>query len=759
MAPLVVAGYQPYSWIWAELHIYSALAEIIREQRRSVFHLTRWHSFVPQSIHRFQDKHFGALTIFDWHVFMYDCAFEWHTRHHVQREKEVWFWLKSLFKLDLAFPVSVLRAYALAHLLLPVYVVTIVAPLLVAAWFCFCFHLAVAVVCIILATIWNLFFSMLGGRLALATLLAFEVAGRLVVAALPWFIWFLVFAPRDVPLRHMTAREAAQQSLLCAIALGMALRGGSAAVTVVARACSAAVAVAARARSARAAATLCRCRCIPATTGFGSTPAFLSRLPAICLGLPRIFRRRGKRLAAWDASRTATSWAALSAAAAAAPPAISAPALSSLPGVAMSLIVDSGCVWHVIRSEAPLINTRTCRDSMYGADGNDKPCTVIGDLPVVYLDPNGERRRIIVRDVRCVPDFACDMLSTGQMWDQSNMDVRFGRINAFILGGQNGSGELRIPFERSDDLLFRWRVRAVGRDYGKQADVPCLDAVAHGALAASSMQVSPIHGGRSNSHIGLLGADGAGLAMHARLYLGANIIRRLALCSADAPDILRHCPKLSCASCSEANAHRISLSHSHGHESPRKVRTVRPGQLLHADIAGPFTASIGGGFTYALVLVDDFTRYKWVYFMRHKSDAPGYVRGFIASFQSLLAKRQGADATWTVDAIHTDNAGEFLSREFTELLEQGGVAQTTCPPHVHELNGVAERAIRTIFSNVRSNMTASGAKAGYWTYLVRHSLDVLNRTTGPTADSDSEFKTSFELLLCEKPKVWLCVWL
>ena len=65
---------------------------------------------------------------------------------------------------------------------------------------------------------------MLGGRLALATLLAFEVAGRLVVAALPWFIWFLVFAPRDVPLRHMTAREAAQQSLLCAIALGMARR-------------------------------------------------------------------------------------------------------------------------------------------------------------------------------------------------------------------------------------------------------------------------------------------------------------------------------------------------------------------------------------------------------------------------------------------------------------------------------------------------------------------------------------------------------
>ena len=139
--------------------------------------------------------------------------------------------------------------------------------------------------------------------------------------------------------------------------------------------------------------------------------------------------------------------------------------------------------------------------------------------------------------------------------------------------------------------------------------------------------------------------------------------------------------------------------------------------------------------------------------MRHKSDAPGYVRGFIASFQSLLARRCGADETWTVDAIHTDNAGEFLSREFTELLDQGGVAQTTCPPHVHELNGVAERAIRTIFSSVRSNMSASGAKPGYWAHLVRHSLDVLNRTTGPAADSDDAFRTSFELLIGEKPKV------
>ena len=46
--------------------------------------------------------------------------------------------------------------------------------------------------------------------------------------------------------------------------------------------------------------------------------------------------------------------------------------------------------------------------------------------------------------------------------------------------------------------------------------------------------------------------------------------------------------------------------------------------------------------------------------------------------------------------IKCDNAGEFLSREFKKMLTDKGIHQTTCPPHVHQLNGVAERAIRSL---------------------------------------------------------------
>eukprot|EP00966_Prymnesium_polylepis_P093202 2157691-Prymnesium_polylepis.1 len=77
----------------------------------------------------------------------------------------------------------------------------------------------------------------------------------------------------------------------------------------------------------------------------------------------------------------------------------------------LAFVVDSGCVWHVVTDRNILVNTRACFDTMYGANGVDKPCSAIGDLPVVYLNAAGERRRVVVRNVRCVPEFTLPMLS------------------------------------------------------------------------------------------------------------------------------------------------------------------------------------------------------------------------------------------------------------------------------------------------------------------------------------------------------------
>eukprot|EP00966_Prymnesium_polylepis_P152967 3533766-Prymnesium_polylepis.1 len=45
--------------------------------------------------------------------------------------------------------------------------------------------------------------------------------------------------------------------------------------------------------------------------------------------------------------------------------------------------------------------------------------------PVVYLNATGERRRVVIRNVRCVPEFTLPMLSVGQLWEDNEVDTVF----------------------------------------------------------------------------------------------------------------------------------------------------------------------------------------------------------------------------------------------------------------------------------------------------------------------------------------------
>eukprot|EP00965_Chrysotila_dentata_P045716 1518527-Pleurochrysis_carterae.AAC.1 len=116
--------------------------------------------------------------------------------------------------------------------------------------------------------------------------------------------------------------------------------------------------------------------------------------------------------------------------------------------------------------------------------------------------------------------------------------------------------------------------------------------------------------------------------------------------------------------------------------------------------------------------------------MRSKSEAPLYVRKFLASFAAMLNKGE-SEPKRLVGTLHSDNAGEFLSTRFADFLSDSGVHSTTCPPHVHELNGVAERAIRSIMELARSNLVAGSVPTYFWDYAVQHAVDVLNRTSTP----------------------------
>lgn len=60
-----------------------------------------------------------------------------------------------------------------------------------------------------------------------------------------------------------------------------------------------------------------------------------------------------------------------------------------------------------------------------------------------------------------------------------------------------------------------------------------------------------------------------------------------------------------------------------------------PLELIHSDVWGPAIAS-SGGYKYYVSFVDDYTRFCWIYLLKHKSDVEQVFYAFQAHVERLL---------------------------------------------------------------------------------------------------------------------------
>ncbi|GJT26187.1 retrovirus-related pol polyprotein from transposon TNT 1-94 [Tanacetum coccineum] len=58
--------------------------------------------------------------------------------------------------------------------------------------------------------------------------------------------------------------------------------------------------------------------------------------------------------------------------------------------------------------------------------------------------------------------------------------------------------------------------------------------------------------------------------------------------------------------------------------------------LLHMDLCGPMRVKSINGNRYVLVIVEDYSRYMWVYFIKSKDEAPEVIKTFLKKTQVLL---------------------------------------------------------------------------------------------------------------------------
>ncbi|GKF09629.1 retrovirus-related pol polyprotein from transposon TNT 1-94, partial [Tanacetum coccineum] len=101
-------------------------------------------------------------------------------------------------------------------------------------------------------------------------------------------------------------------------------------------------------------------------------------------------------------------------------------------------------------------------------------------------------------------------------------------------------------------------------------------------------------------------------------------------------NIVNGLPKLKfvndhlCSSCELGKAKRKSF---HTKTTPSSKRRL---QLLHMDLCGPMRVESINGKKYVLVIVDDYSRYTWTYFLRSKDETPGVLIDFLTLVQRGL---------------------------------------------------------------------------------------------------------------------------
>ncbi|KAK8681085.1 hypothetical protein V6N13_053492 [Hibiscus sabdariffa] len=170
--------------------------------------------------------------------------------------------------------------------------------------------------------------------------------------------------------------------------------------------------------------------------------------------------------------------------------------------------------------------------------------------------------------------------------------------------------------------------------------------------------------------------------------------------------------------------------------------------LIHSDACGPMNTQARGGYQYFITFTDDFSRYGYIYLMRHKSESLEKFKEFKNEVQNQHGK--------SIKALRSDRGGEYLSQEFDELLKECGIVSQLTPLGTPQWNGVSERRNRTLLDMVRSMMSHTDLPTSFWGYALETAAFTLNR-----APSKSVQKTPHEMWTGRRPnmsfmKIWGC---
>src|ERR1044072_4976650 len=159
------------------------------------------------------------------------------------------------------------------------------------------------------------------------------------------------------------------------------------------------------------------------------------------------------------------------------------------------------------------------------------------------------------------------------------------------------------------------------------------------------------------------------------------------------------------------------------------------------DLFGPSRTKSMGGNLYALLIIDDFSRYTCNLFLANKNDAFHSFRKFAKLVQN--------EKSLKIMSMRSDHGGEFQNEDFELFCDEYGINHNFSAPITPQKNCFVERNIRSLEELARTMLNETNFPKYFWADVVSTACYVSNRVLIRHILK----KTPYELYKGRKPNI------
>nr|GFA25400.1 putative ribonuclease H-like domain-containing protein [Tanacetum cinerariifolium] len=179
----------------------------------------------------------------------------------------------------------------------------------------------------------------------------------------------------------------------------------------------------------------------------------------------------------------------------------------------------------------------------------------------------------------------------------------------------------------------------------------------------------------------------------------------------------------NCTGCLKEKQHKASF------KSKLVNSVTKPLHTLYMDLFGPTSISSISHKWYCLVVIDNFSRFTWTFFLKTKDKTSSILRNFITEIENIKELK--------VKIIRFDNGGEFRNKEMNDFCSMKGIKREFSNARTPQQNGVAKRRNRTLIEAARTMLADAKLSVTFWAEAVNTTCTNSTNLSG-TKDATSQ---------------------